>query len=462
MRNPLFLKALIVGLVLLIVGVPLTMIGSIVHERQQRQSEAVREIGASYSGPQRLLGPVLIMPFSEIYQAEETTTDDGKKQKRTVERRVERSRYILPEELIMAGELDTDIKKRGIFQAPIYTWHTAIVGKFSIPESIPVERSSPNSRIIWGTPYVAVALSDMRGVSGTPTLEWGGQRAVFEKGSGFAFSESGMHAPVTLPTAGKTASIAFKLKFDLKGTERLSIVPLGESNHIQMQSAWQHPSFGGRFLPDAQTQSVGPQGFKAEWKVSALASAAAQQFQRAIGSTNEHCRDTSCLEAIEVRLIEPVNVYTQSDRALKYGFLFVGISFAAFFLFELMTRLRIHPAQYFLVGLAQALFFLLVLSLSEHIAFRLAYLAAASASVGLIGFYLAHVMQSVWRGIGFGVILGLLYSALYGLLISEDIALMLGSILLFALLAAAMVLTRRLDWYRLSSSPSTEEAIQPT
>jgi len=456
MRNPLFLKALIVGLVLLIIGVPLTMIGSIVHERQQRQSEAVRDIGGSYAGSQRLLGPVLIMPYSEFYQAEETTTDDeGNKQKRTVERRVERSRYVLPEELKMAGNLDTSIKKRGIFQAPIYTWHTAIVGKFSIPEAVPVERSSPNSRISWGTPYVAVALSDMRGVTGTPALDWNGQRAIFEKGSGLAFTEGGMHAPVALPDAGKPASVAFSLKFDLNGTERLSVIPLGDSNHIQMQSTWQHPSFGGRFLPDAQTQSVGPQGFKAEWKVSALASAAAQQFQRAMSHNKERCPDGACLEAIEVRLIEPVNVYTQSDRALKYGFLFVGISFAAFFLFELMTRLRIHPAQYFLIGLAQALFFLLVLSLSEHLAFKFAYLAAAGASVGLIGYYLAHVMQSTWRGIGFSTVLGLLYGALYGLLISEDIALMLGSSLLFSLLAIAMILTRHLDWYQLGNSPQT-------
>lgn len=461
MRNALFLKVLVIGLVLILISVPLSLIGSIVHERQQRQNEAVREIGASYAGPQRLLGPVLVMPYSERYRSEETTTDaDGNKRKQLVERRVDRLRYIFPDKLEIQGDLAVNLKRRSIFQTPVYEWQTAIKGTFQVPVPTPTERTTPDSRIDWGTPYVAFALSDMRGVSGTPVLEWGGRRATFEKGSRINFSDSGMHAPIALPTSGKPENVNFSLKFGLRGTERLSVVPLGESNQIQMTSTWPHPSFGGRFLPDPQSQSLSAAGFSATWNVSALASAATQQFQRASTGGGDRCADAGCLEAIEVRLMEPVNVYTKSDRALKYGFLFVGITFAAFFLFELLKRLRIHPAQYFLVGLAQALFFLLVLSLSEHIAFSLAYLAAAGASVGLIGFYLAHVMHSLWRGAGFGVVLGLLYAALYGLLVSEDIALMLGSLLLFALLAVAMIVTRRLDWYRLGSTAETE-AITP-
>lgn len=450
MRNPLFLKTLAIAFVLLLIWVPLTMIGTIVHERQQRQQEAAREIGASYATQQRLLGPVLVIPYRETYFSEEAVTDaKGNRTQKQVEQRVDHQRFVFPAKLAVSGDLAAFTKRRGIFRSPVYEWQADLGGHFQIPDLQPLERVRPDSHITWEKPFIALALSDMRGVSGTPALQWGTQTVGFEKGSGLDFSENGMHAllPGALPAKGET--VAFSLKLGLRGTVGLGIVPIGESNAIQLSSAWPHPSFSGRFLPDAQTQSVGPEGFRAQWNISALASAATQQFLRAAQSDDQHCGNAGCLESVEVRLVEPINVYTQSDRALKYGFLFVGITFAAFFLFELLRRLRIHPAQYFLVGLAQALFFLLILSLSEHLAFHLAYLAAAASSVGLIAFYLAHVMQHRWRGLAFGGVLGLLYGALYGLLISEDIALMLGSLLLFLLLALTMILTRRLDWYQI-------------
>jgi len=159
-----------------------------------------------------------------------------------------------------------------------------------------------------------------------------------------------------------------------------------------------------------------------------------------------------------VRFIEPVNIYSQSDRAVKYGFLFVGLTFGAFLLFEILKRLPIHPAQYLLVGLAQAIFFLLLLSLSEHIPFAIAYLAAALSSTGLLAFYLSYVLRSWRRGTAFGALMTLLYGALYGLLVSEDNALVMGSSLLFVLLAAAMWITRNFDWYQLAPRVGTAAA----
>jgi len=153
-----------------------------------------------------------------------------------------------------------------------------------------------------------------------------------------------------------------------------------------------------------------------------------------------------------VRFFQPIDIYSLSDRALKYGFLFIGLTFGAFFAFEILKRLPIHPAQYLLVGLALATFFLLLIALSEHVEFRIAYAIAAACCTLLQGFYLSAVLKSMWRGISFGAMLGALYSALYGLPISEDNALLLGSLLVFALLAAAMTATRKLDWYALGAS----------
>ena len=159
-----------------------------------------------------------------------------------------------------------------------------------------------------------------------------------------------------------------------------------------------------------------------------------------------------------VALVDPVNIYTQADRASKYGLLFVILTFVGFFMFELIRELRIHPIQYGLVGLALAIFFLLLVSLSEHIAFVQAYLVASVACIGLLAFYLTAVLRSTARGLGFAAMLATLYAALYGLLMSEDNALVLGAGLLFVILAAIMVITRKVDWYQLSGGRTTARA----
>lgn len=180
------------------------------------------------------------------------------------------------------------------------------------------------------------------------------------------------------------------------------------------------------------------QGFRADWSVTSYNTRARDQIA---GSGD------APIESMSVTLIDPVNVYVQTDRAVKYGVLFVLLTFTGFFMFELIKRLRIHPIQYLLVGLSLALFFLMLLSLSEHVVFALAYLAASAGCIGLLGFYLSFVLRSWKRGLGFAVLLSALYAALYGLLLSEDNALILGSILLFGILATIMILTRRIDWY---------------
>jgi inner membrane protein len=240
---------------------------------------------------------------------------------------------------------------------------------------------------------------------------------------------------------GADGRIAFPLRLDfaLRGTELLAIAPLADDNRVVLDSPWPHPQFNGDFLPRAHR--IDAKGFHAEWDVSSLASGAQAQY-RAGGDKH--------VDAIGLSLVEPVNLYSKVDRATKYGLLFVLLTFTGFFMLEAIKQLPIHPVQYALVGLALAIFFLLLLSLSEHIAFAWAYLSAAVACVGLIGFYLGNVLRSRARGLGFAAMLGLLYAALYGLLVSEDNALVLGAGLLFAILAAIMVATRKVDWYQVS------------
>ncbi|MEE7560645.1 cell envelope integrity protein CreD, partial [Xanthomonas sp. Kuri4-2] len=229
------------------------------------------------------------------------------------------------------------------------------------------------------------------------------------------------------------------MAFVLDGTRALSVVPVGDANEIALASRWPHPLFGGRFLPNERR--IGEHGFSARWSLSALATGAQAQLQTG--------RDRDELDALRVELVDPVDVYTMADRASKYGLLFVVLTFVGFALFELIKRLPIHPLQYLLVGLALAIFFLLLLSLSEHVAFWQAYLVSAAACIGLQFVYLSGVLRSWGRAAGFATLLTALYGVLYGLLASEDNGLLMGSLLLFGVLAAIMWITRKLDWYEL-------------
>ena len=215
------------------------------------------------------------------------------------------------------------------------------------------------------------------------------------------------------------------------------------STRAEITSEWPHPSFTGGFLPDER--SVTEKGFHATWQLSRYATgvdALVQQRQSKAKPKLENCD-------FGVRFVTPVDVYQQSTRAVKYGMLFVILTFAGFFLFEVLRRMAVHPIQYAMAGAALAMFFLLLISLSEHIPFPLAYVVASGACVGLLAFYVGHVLQSAVRGLGFGGMLAGLYAVLYVLLLSEDYALLLGSLLLFAVLGAVMVMTRRVDWYRI-------------
>jgi len=314
---------------------------------------------------------------------------------------------------------------------------------------------APPRRI--GAPWISYAIADVRGLRGTPKLRIDGAPVALGQGAGWA-GGSGLHAALAqTPVAGGTLRLRTLVEFELTGAESIAVVPLADENHVTLASPWPHPQFNGRFLP--RTREVDARGFRAEWAISSLASDAQLQYRngtRADSRTAALLREQGDIgiDVLGISLVDPVDAYTRADRASKYGIVFVLLTFTAFFMFEMLRGLRIHPIQYALVGLALAIFFLLLLGLSEHIAFAYAYLAGSVACIGLIGVYLGAVLRSRLRGLGFAAGLGLLYAALYGLLVSEDNALVLGAGLLFACLAAIMLVTRHVDWYQVGATPA--------
>ena len=435
---------LVVGMTLAIL-LPLQMIRGTIAERQAYRLQAVADIARSYAGAQAFAGPVLVVPYTETIEAEER---DAQGLVHKVPRQQDGRWLFFPKSLDLRGQLQPDTRRRGLHEVRVYELRDAVVSA-RFEATVPAEADPAHPRRI-GMPWLSYAIADVRGLLGTPQLRIDGVDHGIEQG---AYGGSGVHAQLAVPAAGARLAFDTRLQFTLGGTESLALVPLGDRNVLSITSPWPHPRFDGSFLPRART--VDGQGFRARWDISSLATNAQSQFaQRPLlprALAERQGDDSTGVDAVGVSLVEPVNIYVQADRASKYGLLFVLLTFLGFFMFELLKQLPVHPVQYGLVGLALALFFLLLISLSEHIPFLRAYVISGMACIGLIGFYLCAVLRSVARGIGFAAMLGLLYAALYGLLISEDNALVLGAGLLFLILAAVMVVTRRIDWYRVAT-----------
>lgn len=438
------LKLAFVLALTLAILVPLAMVRGVIGERQAYRAQAVADVVASYAGPQAIAGPVLTVPYTETVEVEET---DGAGRPVTVRRRQDGRWTFFPARLDVSGTLVPTVRRRGIYEVNLFAWTGRVDADFDV---VLPEAAAGAEREI-GRPWLGYAIADVRGLRGSPRVLVGGREVDVLEGEGVR-EGSGIHLRLAPPAEGGRLRLSTRLSLQLAGAESLAVVPLGKRNRIALKSPWPHPSFQG---VSPMRSRVSAQGFEAEWQVAsvatdvqrqALSGARVQPLGRGHGA--RHDATGGGLDALGVVLADPVDAYTQADRATKYGLLFVLLTFVGFFMLEVIRSLRIHPIQYGLVGMALAIFFLLLVSLSEHVRFGIAYAVASAACIGLIGFYLAAVLRRAVRAAGFSAMLALLYAALYGLLVSEDNALVLGSGLLFVVLAAIMVATRRLDWYQ--------------
>jgi inner membrane protein len=441
MNLKLMLKLVVIGVVGGVILIALAMVNGTISERQRYRDDAVTSIEASYSGPQTVIGPVLVRPYTETTV---TTEENDKGVKRQVTHVDQLSAISFPHTLEVRGKMVPSERRHGLYRVSVYEFAASITGK------ITVIQPQTKGTVEWGEPYLAMSVQDVRGIVGTPKVLINGTPETMLQG---APALTGWQPNLRIPIRGgheMDGSFPFAIEMNLAGTEQLSIAPVGDSNHVELVSSWPSPLFAGQFLP--RTRTVGPEGFRAEWDVSSLATGTQIQMQSASGKS---------IDGMSVTLLTRIDPYKLSDRATKYGILFIILTFTGFFFFEMMKQLPIHPIQYLLVGLCLAIFFLLLISFSEHMAFALAYTLASAACIALLVFYLRYVLRSVSRSLGFGAMLTTLYAAMYGLLISEDNAMILGSVMLFAVLAAVMIVTRRVDWYRGEAAANQSTAIPP-
>ncbi|MDO8329899.1 MAG: cell envelope integrity protein CreD [Fluviicoccus sp.] len=462
MQKILFSK---LGAILVLMAVFLfafTFIRAMVYERQASQRQVLTEIANGNVGAQSLFGPLLVVPVTETVICTDKEGNDKPCERST-------ALVLSPQKSRWDNRLTVSDSafRRGIYRA--ITWDNALTveGSFLMDSRrFPLEA---NQQAHWDKAQLRFYLSDLRGVKSQPVLAMGGQRLAFafpddegsnRLGTGF----TALSVPAEWLQSGR--EMPFRLDVGLTGMGRVQVIPAGGEMEVSMQADWPHPSFYGASLPD---KTIRQDGFSARWQNAYLTSRNNQLlnacFNRLDGDACNNLQAVLNPEAagqvanaellpelkggFAVSFIQPVNVYHMTERALKYALLFLVITFGAFFLFEVLKDLRIHPMQYGLVGGALAVFYLLLLSFSEHAGFRMAYGLSSAACIGLITYYVSHVLQSLARALGFSVVLAGMYGTLFVILQSEDYTLMLGSVLVFLLLAAVMMLTRRVDWYAL-------------
>lgn len=413
----------LIGVIALAMLVPLAMVGGVTDERQAYFDSALQDVALAWGGAQTLAGPFLVVPEEHTVTVQ---SDDGPSVRRTVLR----ERIYLPERLSLALDVRHQYRPRAIYEVPVYTATATFSGSFPAPVIV----DSADVRPLPERARLVVGISHGRSVSSATALTWGGEAADFRAGTGVAWVGNGIQAP--LPEHGARGASTFSFELLLKGSQALAFTPVGSSTDARVTSSWPHPSFDGAYLPERY--EIDADGFSAEWRVHELARSLPGSFLTAAAE------QTPDAGVASVRLFQPVTEYRIVDRAIKYGLLFIALTFLGFVCFELTLALRFHPVQYGVVGIGLVLFYLVLLSLSEHLAFGPAYLTATGVLSVLVGAYVWGMTRTVRVTASLvSIVLGL-YGTLYVLLRLEAFALLVGTGVLLCGLAALMFSTRHL------------------
>jgi inner membrane protein len=462
-KNSQFTRLIIVIFLIIILQIPTAMLQGIISERQNLKTEATQGITSTWGTQQLVVGPKLMVPYVKKIQ-------EGDKVKPILKHGV-----FLPETLDIHAKLDSKTRYRGIFEIPVYDGHIDITGQFKRPDLAPWGVQAED--IQWDNAELVVEISDAHAIKNQVKLDWNKKAIDFQPGlgkfprstsnslqpaspqysdrngwnsappsiNGNNLQVSGVHARLKGQMTGETFD--FKVPLKLSGSEKIQVAPLGQLSKVTMSGNWLNPSFQGRWLPIER--EVNTEGFSAKWEIPALGRNYPQSWNQdaAVEPTSI---DQS---AFGVDLLSPVDNYRLSERSIKYNFLFLVLMFAIFWMFEVIAKLRLHPLQYLIVGVAMSLFYLLQLALSEHIGFQWAYWIASAGVTILITTYSVAVLSAKRRGGIVGVVQVALYVYLYVVLANQDYSLLIGSIGLFIFLAIIMYLTRQVNWFDVGPKP---------
>lgn len=417
-----FIKVIVVGILALVMIIPISMIESLIMEREENQKNVQDDISEKWGGSQHLTGPVLVLPY-EI----EATSADGKTYIDKI--------YILPNDFQVDGELVTEERSRTLLKTLVYQSNLKVSGKFSLPDYAGLNINP--EKIHWQDAYVLIGVTFMQGIKNKIEFNVNGKpQKVLPGVKQNSIISSGL--TVNMPLDITIENYDFNFDMALNGSEGFYINPIGKTNRIQLKSAWNAVSFDGNFLPSERT--IDKNGFEAQWDVFDYN----RNYVQAWTGENDMLKNSS----LGVDLKFPIDKYQMTMRSVKYAIIFIVLTFVVFFLVELLSKKRIHPVQYLLVSCALVLFYTLLLAISEHLSFGVSYLIAAFATTALITAYSTTMFKNIKQTAMMGVFLTALYVYLYIILQQENMALLFGAIGLFVALAIVMFVLRRVDWYK--------------
>jgi inner membrane protein len=426
---------LLLGLLMLI---PLFIADRIVQTRSSNYQTATQTIANAWGKQQTLTGPVLVVPYVEHFTTVDSTVDaNGENSVVSNDVFNDRTALLLPEDLEIRTDIKTEHRQSGVHDALVYTANISITGKFNHTQL--TQAAEGERRILWSKAYIAIGLDDTRAIDSASSFFWNDGRIDLAPGTRLnKLLPTGFHVPLSV-NADSNPSNEFKLTLTLRGSDGLFFAPLGKNTKILMTSAWTHPSFQGELLPSKS--EVGEEGFHAEWAIPHLVRSYPQYW--VMEDKQENAYDLHSVSA-GVSLYEPSALYAQIARAVKYGALFIALTFVVFLAFETSLKRRLHVLQYSVVGVALSLFYLILLALAEHIGFMYAYIAAAATTVIGITAYMSMVLRSARRTVVLFLLLAGLYGLLYLLLQMEAYALVVGVGLLLLATVIMMFVTRHL------------------
>ncbi|MFC1669255.1 cell envelope integrity protein CreD [Spirochaetota bacterium] len=430
LKDSILLKVIFNGFMVIGLLIPLFMVSDIVSEREKRRGEAEREVSGKWGFSQRVTGPILTIPYKIYY-----------KDKKNILRMKIKNAYFLPRSLKIDGKITPEKRSRGLYEVMLYKLENLkISGAFNYPDFKKLRISNKN--VLWDEAFITMGIPDTRGIQKEVVLRWNGRKISFSPGvKGSSIYSSGIHA--NIKKLEKRSLLKFKFHLNLQGSSSLSFIPIGKETIVDIESTWKHPSFFGSYLPTKR--KITSRGFRANWKISYFG----RNFPQEWTDSTKPSMSSMYNSSFGVKIYMPVDFYQKCVRAVKYGFLFISLTFLCFFLFEILNKLNIHPLQYLLIGSAMCLFYLLFLSLSEHMNFILSYILSSLGVIGMIAGYSYKILKSKSSVVSMTVFLVFLYGYLFILLQNQDYALVLGSLALFAILGLVMYLTRNIDWYNL-------------
>jgi len=440
------IKLITIIFITLTMLIPVSMVEDTIYERSQLRYQAQSSISERWGSIQRISAPVLAIPYKEKV-VEDISTQNGwldPNNKRPIKKisYVHHIAYLLTDKVDIKTEMTTETRYLGIYEMPVYVSNTSIKGNFSQKDFKKLDSQYPN--INWKQASLILPVNDVRGIRSISKLRFAQQELDFTPASHSTFSFSGIEADINL--ADNTGSdIEFSFNFSLSGSQQLDYLPLARSSHITLTSDWSSPSFTGSYLP--VQRKITDSGFSASWKILGLNRSFGQMW-------HDHSVDGDTILKSEfgMSLYQPADIYQQNTRSVKYAALFIALTFMAFFLFEIFFGLNIHPMQYFFIGGSLSTFYLLLLAMSEHLHFSLAYLISSGAITLLMSTYSITILKQKLRGMIIGLVTAVIYGFLYFLIQSEQNSLLFGAIGFFSTLSVMMYLTRNIDWYNIKGT----------